>query len=134
MEYWVMSLKCYSDWKFGAIQNDLTPLKLRFTENSAKQQTISLLFTEIYIIWTAWRLEYILCFACTFRDVNTNEGILTWSKVAVNFGITIRWLGYEAGAPMVVGSLLEPPVLYKQLDLCLDGAKDGFTVNINLTL
>ena len=27
----------YSDWKFGAIQIDLTALTLRFTEDSAKQ-------------------------------------------------------------------------------------------------
>jgi len=33
--------------------------------------------------WTAWREEYILCFACTFRDVNTTDGILTWEKWAM---------------------------------------------------
>ena len=27
--------------------------------------------------------EYILCFACTFRDINTTEGILTWAKVTL---------------------------------------------------
>jgi len=32
-----MGLKCYSDWKLGAIKNDLTPLTLRITEDSAKQ-------------------------------------------------------------------------------------------------
>ena len=32
-----MSLKCYSDWQLGAIQNGLTPLTLRITEDSAKQ-------------------------------------------------------------------------------------------------
>jgi hypothetical protein len=36
-----MSLKCYSDWKFGAIQIDLTPLTPLITEEdyafSAKQ-------------------------------------------------------------------------------------------------
>ena len=32
-----MNLKCYSDWQLGAIQNDLTPLTLRITEDSAKQ-------------------------------------------------------------------------------------------------
>ena len=29
--------KCYSEWQFGAIQIDLTPLTLRITEDSAKQ-------------------------------------------------------------------------------------------------
>ena len=32
-----MSLKCYSDWKFGAIQTELTTLTLRISEDSAKQ-------------------------------------------------------------------------------------------------
>ena len=32
---------------------------------------------------TDWIWKYILCFACTFRDVNTNEEILTWSKVTL---------------------------------------------------
>ena len=45
-----MSLKCYSDWKFGAIQIELTTLTLRITEDSAKQLVISLLFTEICMI------------------------------------------------------------------------------------
>jgi len=36
-----MNLKCYSDWQLGAIQNDLTPLTLRFTEGSAKQLMIN---------------------------------------------------------------------------------------------
>jgi len=36
-QYWLMSLKCYSDWQLGAIQIDLTPLTLRITEDSAKQ-------------------------------------------------------------------------------------------------
>ena len=45
-----MSLKCYSDWKFGAIQIDLTPLTLRITEDSAKQLMINLLFTGISMI------------------------------------------------------------------------------------
>ena len=40
----------YSDWKFGAIQNDLTPLKLRITEDSAKQLMINPLFTGISLI------------------------------------------------------------------------------------
>ena len=37
----VNDLKCYSDWKFGAIKNDLTTLTLRITEDSAKQLMIS---------------------------------------------------------------------------------------------
>ena len=37
--------------------------------------------------WTALREEYFLCFACTFRDVNTKDGILTWEKWAMNYGI-----------------------------------------------
>ena len=45
-----MSLKCYSDWKFGAIQIELTRLKLRITEDSAKQLMITLLFTGISMI------------------------------------------------------------------------------------
>ena len=45
-----MSLKCYSDWKFGAIQIELTTLTLRITEDSAKQLMISLLFTGISMI------------------------------------------------------------------------------------
>ena len=27
--------------------------------------------------------EYILCFACTFQDINTIDGILTWAKVTL---------------------------------------------------
>ena len=34
----------------GAIQNDLTPLTLRITEDSAKQLMISLIFTGISVI------------------------------------------------------------------------------------
>ena len=45
-----MSLKCYSDWKFGAIQIDLTPLKLRISEDSAKQLMTSPIFTGISMI------------------------------------------------------------------------------------
>ena len=45
-----MNLKCYSDWKFGAIKNDLTTLTLRITEDSAKQLMITLLFTGISMI------------------------------------------------------------------------------------
>ena len=33
--------------------------------------------------WTALIGECILCFACTFRDINTTDGILTWAKVAL---------------------------------------------------
>ena len=42
-----MSLKCYSDWQLGAIQNDLTTLTLRITEDSAKQLVNSLQLTVI---------------------------------------------------------------------------------------
>ena len=45
-----MSLKCYSDWQLGAIQNDLTPLTLRITEDSAKQLVNSLQLTVICMI------------------------------------------------------------------------------------
>ena len=45
-----MSLKCYSDWQLGAIQNDLTPLTIRITEDSAKQLMINPLFTGISMI------------------------------------------------------------------------------------
>jgi len=45
-----MSLKCYSDWKLGAIKNDLTTLTLRFTEDSAKQLVNSLQLTVICMI------------------------------------------------------------------------------------
>ena len=55
MEYWLTNLKCYSDWHLGAIENDLTTLTLRISEDSAKQLMITLLFTEIYIILTAKR-------------------------------------------------------------------------------
>ena len=82
-----MNLKCYSDWQLGAIQIELTPLTPLITEDSAKQLVINLLFTEICMIWTGWRRECILCFACTFRDINTTDGILTWEKGAKNFGI-----------------------------------------------
>ena len=40
------SLRCYSDWCSGTIQNGLTPLKLRITEDSAKQLVNSLQLTE----------------------------------------------------------------------------------------
>ena len=45
-----MSLKCYSEWKFGAIQIDLTPLTLHITEDSAKQLMINQLFDGISMI------------------------------------------------------------------------------------
>ena len=45
-----MYLKCYSDWYFGAIQIDLTPLTQRITEDSAKQLMISLQLTMICTI------------------------------------------------------------------------------------
>ena len=78
-----MNLKCYSDWKFDAIQIELTTLTLRITEDSAKQLVNSYLSIEINKISAAWRWECILCFACTFRDVNTIDGILTWAKVTL---------------------------------------------------
>ena len=45
-----MNLKGYSDWKFGAIKNDLTTLTPLITEDSAIQLMISLLFTVICMI------------------------------------------------------------------------------------
>ena len=45
-----MSLKCYSDWRLGAKQIELTTLTLRITEDSAKQLMISPLFTGISMI------------------------------------------------------------------------------------
>ena len=45
-----MSLKYYSDWKFGAIQIALTTLTLRITEESAKQLVNSLQLTVICMI------------------------------------------------------------------------------------
>ena len=42
-----MSLKCYSDWHLGAIENDLTTLTLRISEDSAKQLVNSLQLTVI---------------------------------------------------------------------------------------
>jgi len=45
-----MNLKCYSDWKFGAIQIELTTLTLRITEDSAKQLVNSLQLTVICMI------------------------------------------------------------------------------------
>ena len=56
-----MSLKSYSYWQLGAIQNDLTPLTLRITEDSAKQLMISLIFTEICMIGLLgeWNVSYV---------------------------------------------------------------------------
>ena len=45
-----MSLKCYSDWKFGAIQIELTTLTLRITEDSAKQLVNTIQLTVIDMI------------------------------------------------------------------------------------
>ena len=45
-----MSLYVYSDWKFGAIQIDLTALTLLITEDSAKQLMINQLFGGISMI------------------------------------------------------------------------------------
>ena len=45
-----MNLKCYSDWKFGAIKNDLTTLTPLITEDSAKQLVNSLQLTMICMI------------------------------------------------------------------------------------
>jgi len=45
-----MNLKCYSEWQLGAIQDDITPLTLRITEDSAKQLVNSLQLTLICII------------------------------------------------------------------------------------
>ena len=45
-QYWFLSLKCYSYWCSGTIQNGLTPLTLRITEDSAKQLVDCLQLTE----------------------------------------------------------------------------------------
>ena len=45
-----MSLKCYSYWHLGAIEIELTTLRLRITEDLAKQLMISPLFTGISMI------------------------------------------------------------------------------------
>ena len=42
-----LSLKCYSCWCSGTIQNGLTPLTLRTTEDSAKQEELHRNFAEI---------------------------------------------------------------------------------------
>ena len=49
-QYWFLSLKCYSDWQLGAIEIELTALKLRFTEDSTKQLMINQLFGGISMI------------------------------------------------------------------------------------
>ena len=78
-----MNLKCYSDWQLGAIQIELTALTLRIPEDSAKQLANSLQLTMICMIRLLRDGECILCFACTFRDINTIDGILTWAKVTL---------------------------------------------------
>ena len=50
MEYWLTTLKCYSDWHLGVIENDLTTLTLRISEDSAKQLMINHLFGGISMI------------------------------------------------------------------------------------
>ena len=50
MQYWLIYLKCYSDWQLGAIQIELTTLTLRITEDSAKQLVNSLQLTVICMI------------------------------------------------------------------------------------
>ena len=44
------SLKCYSDWCSGTMQNALTPLTLHITEDSAKQLVDCLQLTVISMI------------------------------------------------------------------------------------
>ena len=50
MEYWLTNLKCYSDWKLGAIQIELTTLTPLITEDSAKQLVNSSQLTVICMI------------------------------------------------------------------------------------
>ena len=54
-----MSLKCYSYWKLGAMQIELTPLTLRITEDPAKQLVNSLQLTVICMI-RLLREEYVV--------------------------------------------------------------------------
>ena len=75
-----MSLKCYSYWQLGAMQIDLTPLTLRITEDSAKQLVNYLQLTMICMIKMLRDGEYILCFACTFRDINKQMEYLLGRK------------------------------------------------------
>ena len=57
-----LSLKCYSYWCSGTIQNGLTPLTLRITEDSAKQLVNSLQLTENSGIGLLgeWNVSYVL--------------------------------------------------------------------------
>ena len=50
MQYLFKSPKCYSDWCSGTIQNGLTPLTLRITEDSAKQLVNCLQLSVISMI------------------------------------------------------------------------------------
>ena len=65
------------------MQIDLTTLTLRITEDSAEQLVNSLQLTVICTIRLLREGECILCLACTFRDINTTDGILTWAKGAM---------------------------------------------------
>ena len=49
-QYLFLSLKCYSYWCLGTIQNALTPLTLRLTEDSVKQLVNCLQLTVISMI------------------------------------------------------------------------------------
>ena len=49
-QYWLISVKCYSDKYLGAIQIELTMLTTLITEGSAKQLVITILFTGITMI------------------------------------------------------------------------------------
>ena len=55
----------------------------RFGKTNGKQPSINCDFYD----WITWRGKCILCFAYTFRDINTTDGILTWGKGAMNYGI-----------------------------------------------
>jgi len=46
----------------------------------------TLILNPVHLIFII-HLERIICFACTFRDVNTTDGILTWAEGAMNYGI-----------------------------------------------
>jgi len=66
------------------MQIDLTPLTLRITEDSAKQLMINLLcYWDLYD-WTALIGECILCFAYTFRDIKTTDGIFNMGESYFN--------------------------------------------------
>ena len=77
-----MSLKYYSDWKFGAIQIALTTLTLRITEDSAKQLMISPLFTGISMIGLLGDMN-LFYVSPALSEIYTTDGILTWAKVAL---------------------------------------------------